>query len=91
MKKYFRRCGKVKKETYVTSDYGNPTLMLLTFDSAFASTATAGKGFNLTVSSVGEGNDSLFIESLRKVRQLENMVLPKLMRLAWINRECNSF
>nr|XP_034302483.1 MAM and LDL-receptor class A domain-containing protein 1-like isoform X1 [Crassostrea gigas] len=50
-----RRCGKVKKETYVTSDYGNPTLMLLTFDSAFASTATAGKGFNLTVSSVGEG------------------------------------
>nr|XP_034302445.1 blastula protease 10-like isoform X2 [Crassostrea gigas] len=50
-----RRCGKVNKETYVTSDYGNPNLMLLTFDSAFASTATAGKGFNLTVSSVGEG------------------------------------
>lgn len=53
--KYFRRCGKVRKETYVTSDYGNPNLMLLTFDSAFASTATAAKGFNLTISSVGEG------------------------------------
>ncbi|XP_052711416.1 MAM and LDL-receptor class A domain-containing protein 1-like isoform X1 [Crassostrea angulata] len=48
-----RRCGKVRKETYVTALHGNPTLMLLKFDSAFASTATAGKGFNLTVSSMG--------------------------------------
>ncbi|XP_052711456.1 MAM and LDL-receptor class A domain-containing protein 1-like isoform X3 [Crassostrea angulata] len=50
-----RRCGKVRKETYVTALHGNPTLMLLKFDSAFASTATAGKGFNLTVSSMGGG------------------------------------
>lgn len=50
-----RRCGQVSKETYVTSDHGNPNLMLLTFDSAFASTAPAGKGFNLTLSPVGEG------------------------------------
>lgn len=57
MIKYFRRCGKLTKETYVTSDNVNPNLMLLKFDSAFASTATAGKGFNLTVSSVGGGKD----------------------------------
>lgn len=57
MIKYFRRCGKLTKETYVTSDNGNPNLMLLKFDSAFASTATAGKGFSLTVSSVGAGKD----------------------------------
>uniref|UniRef100_K1QQ94 MAM and LDL-receptor class A domain-containing protein 1 n=1 Tax=Magallana gigas TaxID=29159 RepID=K1QQ94_MAGGI len=50
-----RRCGNVRKETYVTALHGNPTLMLLKFDSAFASTATAGKGFNLTVSSMGGG------------------------------------
>ncbi|XP_065942368.1 MAM and LDL-receptor class A domain-containing protein 1 isoform X2 [Magallana gigas] len=50
-----RRCGKLTKETYVTTDNVNPNLMLLKFDSAFASTATAGKGFNLTVSSVGGG------------------------------------
>lgn len=33
-------------------------MMLLKFDSAFASSATAGKGFNLTVKSVGAGNET---------------------------------
>lgn len=37
---------------------GNPSMMLLKFDSAFASSATAGKGFNLTVKSVGAGNET---------------------------------
>lgn len=31
-------------------------MMLLKLDSVFASSATAGKGFNLTVKSVGAGN-----------------------------------
>ncbi|XP_048730018.1 blastula protease 10-like [Ostrea edulis] len=44
-----RRCGKLSKETYVTSDNGDPSMMLLKFDSAFAKKATAGKGFSLKV------------------------------------------
>ncbi|XP_055996867.1 MAM and LDL-receptor class A domain-containing protein 1-like isoform X2 [Ostrea edulis] len=50
-----RRCGKLSHETYVTSDFGDPTMMLLKFDSAFAASATAGKGFSLTVTPVGAG------------------------------------
>ena len=53
--KYFRRCGKLFDETYVTSDFGDPTMMLLKFDSAFAASATPGKGFSLTVKPVGGG------------------------------------
>lgn len=39
----------------MTSDFGDPTMMLLKFDSAFAASATAGKGFSLTVTPVGAG------------------------------------
>nr|XP_034298898.1 blastula protease 10-like [Crassostrea gigas] len=50
-----RRCGQVSSETYYTTMSGNPSMMLLKFDSAFASSATAGKGFNLTVKSAYQG------------------------------------
>ncbi|XP_055997984.1 MAM and LDL-receptor class A domain-containing protein 1-like [Ostrea edulis] len=50
-----RRCGNFSEETYMTSIYGDPTMMLLKFDSAFAATATAGKGFSLTLTAVGPG------------------------------------
>ncbi|XP_061182910.1 MAM and LDL-receptor class A domain-containing protein 1-like [Saccostrea echinata] len=50
-----RRCGTVSNDVYVTSEYGDPTKMLLKFDSAFASNVAAGKGFSLTVKAVGQG------------------------------------
>lgn len=53
--KCFRRCGKLSKETYVTSDNGDPSMMLLKFDSAFAKKATAGKGFSLKVTPADAG------------------------------------
>lgn len=52
---FCRRCGQVSSETYHTTISGNPNMMLLKFDSAFASSATAGKGFNLTVKSAYQG------------------------------------
>ncbi|XP_061183018.1 MAM and LDL-receptor class A domain-containing protein 1-like [Saccostrea echinata] len=48
-----RRCGTVSNEVYVSSDNGDPTTMLLKFDSTFASTVSAGKGFSLAVTTVG--------------------------------------
>ncbi|XP_062573333.1 protein SpAN-like, partial [Saccostrea cucullata] len=50
-----KRCGKFSHETYVTSDSGNPSMMLLMFNSSFAPNVQAGKGFTLSVSSVGAG------------------------------------
>nr|XP_022288523.1 MAM and LDL-receptor class A domain-containing protein 1-like [Crassostrea virginica] len=51
-----RRCGKLtSSEVYTTSRYGTSQMMLLKFDSAFGATASAGKGFSLTVSAIGLG------------------------------------
>ncbi|XP_078331594.1 MAM and LDL-receptor class A domain-containing protein 2-like isoform X2 [Crassostrea virginica] len=51
-----RRCGKLTApELYITSQYGNPEMMLLKFDSSFAASAPARKGFRLTVSTRGTG------------------------------------
>lgn len=65
MIKYFRWCGKLIKEIYVIIDNVNFNLMLLKFDSVFVFMVMVGKGFNLIVLFVGEGNDLLFNEFFR--------------------------
>ena len=74
----FRRCGKLTApEQYITSQNGNPEMMLLKFDSAFASSASAGKGFSLTVSTRGTGKGQVYRKLVNSNRVLKLKTIHK--------------